>query len=86
MQRRHPEGLPDLFLDRSLGRQQVPRLLRAAGLRVHTLSEVYGIPRAAIMAQQHLATLDEITAACRSPGPFLYAVSNTGLRRIDLSG
>ncbi len=40
----HPAGLPDLFLDRSLGRRQVPDLLRAAGLRVRTLSEVYGVP------------------------------------------
>jgi len=32
------------FLDRSLGRRQVPDLLRAAGLRVKTLSEAYGIP------------------------------------------
>jgi hypothetical protein len=40
----HPAGLPDLFLDRSLGRIQVPRLLREAGLRLVTLSEHYGIP------------------------------------------
>lgn len=40
----HPDGLPDLFLDRSLGRIKVPRLLRAAGLRLVTLSEHYGIP------------------------------------------
>jgi PIN like domain len=40
----HPDGLPDLFLDRSLGRVKVPRLLRAAGLRLVTLSEHYGIP------------------------------------------
>ncbi len=40
----HPEGLPDLFLDRSLGRRQVPALLREAGLRLHTLAEVYGVP------------------------------------------
>ena len=40
----HPAGLPDLFLDRSLGRVQVPSLLRAAGLRIHTLAEVYGVP------------------------------------------
>ena len=39
-----PDGLPELFLDRSLGRRQVPDLLRAAGLRLRTLSEVYGIP------------------------------------------
>lgn len=40
----HPAGLPDLFLDRSLGRIQVPRLLRAAGLRLVTLAEHYGTP------------------------------------------
>lgn len=40
----HPAGLPDLFLDRSLGRIRVPSLLRAAGLRLNTLSEHHGIP------------------------------------------
>ena len=40
----HPDGLPDLFIDRSLGRKQVPALLRAAGLRLVTLAEHYGIP------------------------------------------
>jgi PIN like domain len=40
----HPDGLPTLFIDRSLGRRQVPNLLRVAGLRLHTLAEVYGIP------------------------------------------
>jgi hypothetical protein len=40
----HPDGLPDLFLNRSLGRIKVPRLLRAAGLRLTTLAEHYGIP------------------------------------------
>lgn len=40
----HPDGLPDLFVDRSLGRVQVPRLLREAGLRLTTLAERYGVP------------------------------------------
>ncbi len=44
----HPDGLPELFLDRSLGRRQVPDLLRAAGLRLRTLAEVYGMARAGI--------------------------------------
>ncbi len=39
-----PAGLPDLFIDRSLGRIKVPQLLRAAGLRLTTLAERYGIP------------------------------------------
>lgn len=41
----HPDKLPDLFLDRSLGRVKVPELLRAAGLRLVTLTEHYGIPQ-----------------------------------------
>ena len=134
----HPSGLPDLFVDRSLGRRQVPNLLRAFGLRLHTLAEVYGIPadesvtdvqwlelaggrgwpvlmkderiryrtaerealiahgvrsfcltggnlRAAQMAGQFLAVIDQIAEACAAPGPFLYAVSGRGLRRLDLS-
>ncbi|MDQ3463725.1 MAG: hypothetical protein M3500_03260 [Actinomycetota bacterium] len=40
----HPLGLPDQLLDRSLGSIQVPALLRAAGLRLHTLVDVYGSP------------------------------------------
>ena len=40
----HPDALPDLFLDRSLGRIKVPALLRAAGLRLTTLAEHYGTP------------------------------------------
>jgi PIN like domain len=40
----HPDGLPDLFIDRSLGRIQVPDLLRAVGLRLITLADHYGIP------------------------------------------
>ncbi|MEO8696316.1 MAG: hypothetical protein ABI658_22565 [Acidimicrobiales bacterium] len=41
----HPEGLPDLFLDRSLGRIKVAHLLRSHGLRLTTLAEHYGMPR-----------------------------------------
>jgi hypothetical protein len=133
----HPAGLPTLFLDRSLGRRQVPDLLRAAGLRLHTLAEIYGIPadetiadvdwlaraggegwaalmkderiryrpveraalikhkvqafcltsgnlRALDMAQLYLDRLAEITALCAEPGPFLYAVSRSRIRLVDL--
>jgi hypothetical protein len=54
----HPDGLPELFLDRSLGRRQVPDLLRAAGLRLQTLSEVYGIP-----ADEDVADVDWLELA-----------------------
>ena len=133
----HPEGLPDLFLDRSLGRRQVPTLLREAGLRLHTLAEVYGVPadedvadtdwlglagqrgwpvlmkderiryrpseraavvahraqafcltggnlRAATRAEQYLTVIGDLAQACTRPGPFLYALSPRGLRRLDL--
>lgn len=133
----HLDGLPALFLDRSLGRRQVPELLRAAGLRLQTLAEVYGVPadetiadvdwlaragregwvvlmkderiryrpaeraalidhrvrafcltsgnlRAAEMAELYLDVLDKLVAACAAPGPFLYVVSHSGLRQIDL--
>lgn len=40
----HPPGLPELFLDRSLGRVVVPKLLRRHGLQVVTLAEDYGMP------------------------------------------
>lgn len=32
----------EFFIDRSLGRHQVPQALRAIGLIVHTMAEVYG--------------------------------------------
>ncbi len=33
---------PEFFIDRSLGRHIVPTALRAAGLTVHTMADVYG--------------------------------------------
>lgn len=41
----HPAGLPDIFVDRSLGRFEVPRLLRDFGLRLTTLADRYGVPQ-----------------------------------------
>lgn len=36
--------LPTLFLDRSVGRIQLPALLRSEGIRLVTLAEHYGMP------------------------------------------
>lgn len=133
----HPDGLPDLFIDRSLGRIQVPRLLRGAGLRLVTLAEHYGVPEdedvsdiewlelagrndwavllkdarirsrtverqtvqrfevrcfcitrqdltAAQMAQRYLDHLDAMTSACTEPGPFIYAIQERRIERLDL--
>jgi hypothetical protein len=41
--------------------------------------------RAQLMAELYLTSIEEIAAACREPGPFLYAVSSRGLRRLDLA-
>jgi len=37
------------------------------------------------MAQQFLAVIDQIGDACAESGPFLFAVSAGGLRRLDLT-
>jgi hypothetical protein len=37
-----PHSALEFFIDRSLGRYEVPDALRAAGLTVHTMSSVYG--------------------------------------------
>ena len=54
----HPDGLPDLFVDRSLGRIKVPELLRAEQLRPVTLAEHYGIP-----ADESVADVDWLKLA-----------------------
>ena len=38
------DALPVVFVDRSLGRVQVPHLLRDAGIELVTLAERYGVP------------------------------------------
>jgi hypothetical protein len=63
---RHPRGLPDLFLDRSLGRIQVPTLLRAAGLDLRTLAEVYGVP-----ADEDVSDVEWLTRAGHEGWPVL---------------
>jgi len=49
----HPAALPELFVDRSLGRKKVPAILRGAGLSLRTLAEVYGVP-----ADQNIQDVD----------------------------
>ena len=56
----HPDGLPELFLDRSLGRIKVPQLLRDAGLNLVTLAEHYGVPTDESVADELLAKIDRV--------------------------
>lgn len=48
----HPVGLPDIFLDRSLGRLGVSERLSQAGLRVITLADHYGIKESEEVADE----------------------------------
>ena len=132
-----PAGLPEFFIDRSLGRIAVPRLLRAAGLSVVTLAERYGVPTdeavtdetwladagrrgevvltkdvrirynvaekeavirykvkclclvrrdlsAERMAKRFLANLGRIAEASCESGPFIFAVHERRIERMDL--
>lgn len=58
----HPSGLPDLYLDRSLGSIKVPGMLRAAGLRLTTAAERYGPDHAQFVSD--IEWLEE--AGCRN--------------------
>ena len=65
----HPDGLPDLFLDRSLGRRQVPDVLRAYGLRLCTFAEVYGVPQDERVADEvAIAEVGDRDGTIRGPG------------------
>lgn len=60
----HPDGLPDLFLDRSLGRIKVPGLLRASELRLVTLAEHYGIPADETIVDEEWLELGPAAGRC----------------------
>jgi hypothetical protein len=74
----HPDGLPELFLERSL-------VERTAVLdhRVRAFCLSSGNLRAAEMAQRFIDMLDQITEACSQPGPFLYTVSASAFAGCD---
>lgn len=85
----HPDGLPDLFLDRSLGRKKVPELLRAQGIRLITLAEHYGIPDdetiADTEASRIIRALDDLEQVCVDRArPFLYALHQNRIEDIPL--
>lgn len=62
-----PAGLPrPFFVDRSLGRIKVPRILRAAGLGLVTLAEHYGSP-----ADEAVADVDWLRLAGTNGWPVL---------------
>lgn len=57
---------PHFFVDRSLGRRQVPELLRADGWELVTLAEHYGIP-----ADEGVADVDWLRLAGEQGWPVL---------------
>lgn len=56
----------NFFVDGSLGRIKVPTLLRAAGIELRTLAEVYGIP-----ADERVADLEWLELAGNHSWPIL---------------
>jgi hypothetical protein len=54
----------------------------SAGVQAFCL--VNGNLRAATMAELFIDALTDMVAACRTPGPFLYSVSSSGICRTDL--
>lgn len=76
-----PEKPPRFFIDRSLGRIAVPRLLRADGWDVITLSEHYGIP-----ADESVADAEWIREAASRNWPILMKDKRAGLLRLGGRG
>jgi len=72
----HPTGLPDLFVDRSLGRHKVPSILRAAGLQLTTLAEYYGVP-----ADEQVADVTWLTDA--SANGWICLMKDSAIARND---
>ena len=76
-------GWPVLMKDERIRYRAVEReALIAHSVQAFCLTS--GNLRAAAMAEQFLAVVGQIAAACTQPGPFLYAVSGRGLRRLNL--
>ena len=74
-------GWPVLMKDERVRYRPAERAALVAH-RVQAFCLTGGNLRAVTMASHYLAVIDEIATACRTPGPFLYAVSRDGLRRV----
>ena len=77
----HPDGLPDLFLDRSLGRKVVPTLLRAEGLRLVTsdLDTLLGRWRPDESTSERAAALAAFAMEAELPQQRLQAMALLGM-------
>ena len=74
-----PEKPPRFFIDRSLGRIAVPRLLRADGWDVITLSEHYGMP-----ADESVADTEWIREAASRNWPILMKDKRIRTRQAEI--
>lgn len=74
-----PEKPPRFFIDRSLGRIAVPRLLRADGWDVITLAERYGMP-----ADEQVRDVDWIEEAAKRGWPILMKDKRIRTRRAEI--
>ena len=74
-----PEKPPRFFIDRSLGRIAVPRLLRADGWDVVALAEHYGVP-----ADEQVADVEWIEEAAKRGWPILMKDKRIRTRRVEI--
>lgn len=74
---------PVLMKDQRIRRRPAERrALLAHGVQAFCLTN--GNLRIPAMAEQFLSAWRNIEHACTTPGPYLYAVSHSGLRRVEL--
>lgn len=66
------------FLDRSLGRHRLARALRASGLDVHPLAEIYGVP-----ADERIADVDWLPLAGENDWVVLMKDSRIRYRTVE---
>jgi hypothetical protein len=74
-----PEKPPRFFIDRSLGRIAVPRLLRADGWDVITLAEHYGMP-----ADEQVGDVEWIEEAAKRGWPILMKDKRIRTRKAEI--
>ncbi|HEV7207272.1 MAG TPA: hypothetical protein VGN54_00885 [Mycobacteriales bacterium] len=76
-------GWPVLMKDERIRYRPAERAAVIA-FDVQTFCLTNGNLRAATTAGQFLGVIEQIAEKCRERGPFLYTVSDSGIRRIDL--
>ena len=76
-------GWPVLMKDERI-RYRPAEKAAVIAFKVQAFCLTSGNLRAAVMAEQFLGVIYLIAVTCQKPGPFVYAVSGSAIRRVDL--